>query len=387
MKKKYWIEKRNALIKRSEEIVNKAVEEQRDLTEDEVNELESNKKKCEEYKRNIELIDSIRSFEETTEERSDDEETDETRAMQEAAEERAFVDYVRGVVTNERSGELSPASGSAGKLIPKHIAQRIIKKVYDICPIVAKAQRYNVKGTIDLPYYDESTTKITVAYATEFTDLTSSNAAFTVITLSGYLAGALSKISKSLINNTEVDIVSFIVDDMAQAIARFMEKECLDPSNAAQKVSGLSTLTNSLTAASATDVTADEIVKLKDKVKDVFQQNAMWIMSTNTRTAVRLLKDGKGRYLFQDDVTAPFGGTILGKPVYVSDNMPDMAASKRAIFYGDPKALAVKVSEDINIEVLRELYAAQHAVGVVGYVEFDAKVQNQQAMSVLVMHA
>ena len=387
MKKKYWIEKRNALIKRSEEIVNKAVEEQRDLTEDEVNELESNKKKCEEYKRNIELIDSIRSFEETTEERSDDEETDETRAMQEAAEERAFVDYVRGVVTNERSGELSPASGSAGKLIPKHIAQRIIKKVYDICPIVAKAQRYNVKGTIDLPYYDESTTKITVAYATEFTDLTSSNAAFTVITLSGYLAGALSKISKSLINNTEVDIVSFIVDDMAQAIARFMEKECLDPSNAAQKVTGLSTLTNSLTAASATDVTADEIVKLKDKVKDVFQQNAMWIMSTNTRTAVRLLKDGKGRYLFQDDVTAPFGGTILGKPVYVSDNMPDMAASKRAIFYGDPKALAVKVSEDINIEVLRELYAAQHAVGVVGYVEFDAKVQNQQAMSVLVMHA
>lgn len=387
MKKKYWIEKRNALIKRSEEIVNKAVEEQRDLTEDEVNELESNKKKCEEYKRNIDLIDSIRSFEETTEERSDDEETDETRAMQEAAEERAFVDYVRGVVTNERSGELSPASGSAGKLIPKHIAQRIIKKVYDICPIVAKAQRYNVKGTIDLPYYDESTTKITVAYATEFTDLTSSNAAFTVITLSGYLAGALSKISKSLINNTEVDIVSFIVDDMAQAIARFMEKECLNPSNAAQKVTGLSTLTNSLTAASATDVTADEIVKLKDKVKDVFQQNAMWIMSTNTRTAVRLLKDGKGRYLFQDDVTAPFGGTILGKPVYVSDNMPDMAASKRAIFYGDPKALAVKVSEDINIEVLRELYAAQHAVGVVGYVEFDAKVQNQQAMSVLVMHA
>lgn len=386
MKKKYWIEKRNALIKRSEEIVNKAVEEQRDLTEDEVKELESNKEKCAEYKRNIELIDELRSFDETSEERSDDE-TDETRAVQEAAETCAFVDYVRDVVTNERSGELSPAVGSAGKLIPKHIAQRIIKKVYDICPIVARAQRFNVKGTIDLPYYDESTTKITVAYATEFTDLTSTNGSFATITLSGFLAGALSKISKSLINNTEVDIVSFIVDDMAQAIAMFMEKECLDPSNAAQKVSGLSTLTNSLTAAATNAVTADEIIKLKDKVKDAFQQNAIWIMSSDTRTAVRLLKDDNKRYLFQDDVNAPFGATILGKPVYVSDNMPDMAAGKRAIFYGDPKALAVKISEDINIEVLRELYAAQHAVGVVGYVEFDAKVQNQQAMSVLVMKA
>ncbi|MBR2274110.1 MAG: phage major capsid protein [Alphaproteobacteria bacterium] len=108
-------------------------------------------------------------------------------------------------------------------------------------------------------------------------------------------------------------------------------------------------------------------------------------MSPATRTALRLLKDDVGRYLLQDDITAPFGTTLLGKPVYVSDNMPDMAAGKTAIFYGDIKGLATKFSEDINIEVLREKYADEHAIGVISWFEFDAKVEDAQKIAKLVM--
>ena len=64
-----------------------------------------------------------------------------------------------------------------------------------------------------------------------------------------------------------------------------------------------------------------------------------------------------------------------------------MAASKTAVVYGDMSGLAVKVSEDINIEVLREKYATQHAVGVVGWIEIDAKIENQQKIAVLKMAA
>ena len=68
----------------------------------------------------------------------------------------------------------------------------------------------------------------------------------------------------------------------------------------------------------------------------------------------------------------PFGTSLLGKPVYVSDNMADIAAGKTVAYYGDMKGLAVKFSEDINIEVLREKYADEHAVGVIGWFEFDS---------------
>ena len=200
----------------------------------------------------------------------------------------------------------------------------------------------------------------------------------------------MTKISRSLINNSQFDIVAFVVNEMAYAIKRFIENELLNgtpgnPPSTPSKVLGLYGLTNYITAASQTVITADEVVQLHDRVKDEFQDNAMWIMSPATRTALRLLKATTGYYLLNDDVSSPFGTTLLGKPVYVSDNMPDMAAGKNAIFYGDFRGLATKFSEELSIEVLREKYADEHAIGVIGWFEFDSKVEDAQKIAKLVM--
>ena len=87
-------------------------------------------------------------------------------------------------------------------------------------------------------------------------------------------------------------------------------------------------------------------------------------MNSATRTALRLLKDGNGRYLMQDDITSPSVRLSWGKPVYVSDQMDGMEAGKTAIYYGDLSGLAVKLSEDASVQVLQERYADEHAIGV-----------------------
>lgn len=272
-----------------------------------------------------------------------------------------------------------------GAVIPETIAQKIIKKVYDICPVLAGSTKYNVKGNLTIPYYPADANDIEMAYATEFTDLTSDTGKFGSITMTGFLAGALVKISRSLINNSQFDIVSFVIDHMAYTYARWAEKELLVGTSG--KITGLSTATQKVTAASSTAVAADELIDLQDTVKDVFQAEAIWIMSNKTRTAIRKLKDSNGRYLLQDDINSPFGRTLLGKPVYVSDNMPEMAAGAKAIYYGDMSGLATKISEEFEIQVLREHYATQHAVGAVGWTEMDAKIENDQKLAVLEMKA
>lgn len=308
----------------------------------------------------------------------------EQRAEQEKTDEKAFANYLRGVVSEERAENLT--FGDNGAVVPTTIANRIIKKVYDISPILEKATKYNVKGTLEIPYYPESdATDITMAYATEFVELESSAGKFTNISLTGYLAGALTLVSRSLINNSQFDIVGFVVDHMAYNIHRWIENELLNGTTS--KIAGLSGVTQEVTAAAATAITADELIRLQDTVKDAFQGPAIWIMSSATRTALRLLKDDAGRYLLQDDITAPFGKVLLGKPVYVSDNMPDMAAGKTAIYYGDMSGLAVKMTEEMEIQVLREKYATQHADGVVAWVEMDAKVENAQKIAKLEMAA
>ena len=65
--------------------------------------------------------------------------------------------------------------------------------------------------------------------------------------------------------------------------------------------------------------------------------------------------------------------------------MPEIATGNVPIYYGDMRGLATKFSEDINIEVLRERYAAEHAYGVVGWFEFDSKVIDEQQIAKLVM--
>lgn len=389
MNQKELLEKKNDLITRAEETLNKAKSEERELTPDEMAELAEIKDNVKKIKDMLEMSDffsgeSNKQKEEINKgENNMEENREKSEKEQEAQEERAFVDYVRGLSNNLRANNLPMDTN--GHVVPKTIANRILTKVYDICPVLEKSSRYNIKGTLTLPYYDETTTHITVDYQSEFSDIDSNVGDFDSITLNGYLAGALVKISRSLINNSQFNITDFIVDQMAYSIKRFIERQLLVGS--VNKVTGLSTLSNSLTAGSASAITADEVVKLHDQIKDEFQSNAMWVMSPATRTALRLLKTNQGIYLLNDDVSSPFGTTLLGKPVYVSDNMPDIAASATTIYYGDMKGLATKFSEDISIEVLREHYAAQHAVGVVGWFEFDSKVENAQKIAKLVMAA
>ena len=373
--KKAESERQNDLIKRAEDIVNGAEAEKRELTDAEAQELAEIRDDVKAIKAKL---DAIKDLEDVVE--VDD--VKENACDTEEAEKRAFEAYIRGTV-NERADDVVLDKADNGAVIPVTIVNKIISKVYDICPILEKSTKYNIKGKAVIPYYDESSHAITVDYATEFVDLTSNVGSFTTIELEGFLAGALTLVSRSLINNSDFNLTDFVVDKMAYAIKRWIEKEFLNGTS--QKIAGLSGATQSITAQAQTAITADEIIRLHDLIKDDFQGNAIWIMSPATRTAIRSLKSSTGYYLLQDDISSPFGNTLLGKPVYVTDNMQDMGAGKTAIYYGDMSGLASKFSENMSIEVLREKYATQHAIAIVGWLEVDAKIQEQQKVAKLVM--
>ena len=397
--RKDLVEKKNDLMKKADEMLNKAKLEKRELTPDEMQELAEIRDDVMKIKKALGLekeFDDMRELEAKSDATPTEGERacgtdDKKRAVEEAekaaAEERAFEAYIRGKAMNNRDSDVNLTPANNGAVIPTTIANKIIEKVYNICPILEKSSKYNIKGKLDIPFYPASEeTTIDVAYHDEFEELVSTNGNFSKISLDGFLAGVLSKISRSLINNAAFDIVGFVVDRMAYAIKRFIEKELL--LGTAEKVEGLSGLTNAVTTAVADKITADEVIDLHDSIKDEYQNGAIWIMSPATRTYLRKLKSSTGYYLLNDDISTPFGTSILGKPVYVSDNMPDYTEDgKVAIYYGDMSGLATKFSEEINIEVLREKYATQHAIGIVGWFEFDSKVENEQKIAKLVMHA
>lgn len=369
------VEQRNNLLDEMDGLLKKVKEETRAFSDDESTRFEEIKTEIAKIDKTIKAEEEARSLDKKVPAKQAEERTEEE------AETRAFDNYIRGVV--EDRADVNLTVGANGAVIPSSIANKIIQKVYDISPIYQLATRYNVGGSLSIPYYDESAGTIEMAYADEFVELESTSGKFGSIELKGFLAGALSKVSKSLVNNSQFDLVSFVVGKMAESIAKWIENQLLN--GTPNKVTGLSTVSQTVTAASASVLTADELIDVQEEVPDVFQGSAIWIMNKETRKAIRKLKDGQGNYLLNKDATARWGYTLLGKDVYASDNMPGMEAGKTAIFYGDMSGLAVKLAENVSIEILREKYSTQHAIGVVGWIEIDSKVENAQKISKLVM--
>ena len=358
-----------------QEILSKEEKEQRALTNEEIEKFDNAEKE-------IKNIDETLQREEQKNKMENKLNEDLTLEQRESKE---FVNYVRGMLENR--SDVNLATGTNGAIIPKTIANKIIKKAFDMSTILTDATKYNTKGTLSIPVYTEtSNNKINMAYADEFVELESKIGNFASADLGNFLCGALVKVSKSLVANTDIDLENTIVNLVAEAVAKFEEKECLYGTDS--KVQGLRGVTKGITTASATAITGAELIKLKNSVKKQFRANAKWIMSNETLTAIETLTDQDGKFLFHEDMTGEHNGYLLGYPVEVSDNMNDIGASKVVIYFGDFSGLALKQRDDaLELNVLRERFATQHAIGVNAWLEFDAKVEDENKIAKLTMKA
>lgn len=366
-------EKRNEKVAEMENIVNTAKAENRAINETEATQFNNLKKEVDEIDNTISMTEIVNKM--------GVKKVEEKKEISVADMERKqFENAVRGFINQDQ-----PTTKTDGQvMIPTTIWDRIIDQVIEICPIFEAADRYNITGNLTLPKYDKDNSSIAMTYANEGTQAESGKVVISQITLTGYLSRCLAKISKSLINNTNFDIVGFVEAKMAQAIALFIEGELLHGTEG--KVEGLSGITEdmTITTESANAVTVDEFMDTQDAVIDNYQNNSFWIMNRATRNAIRKLKDKEGQYLLNKDVTAKWGYTLLGKDVYCSDAMDKIGAGKTIAFYGDFSGLAVKLSENANMQILNERYAEEHMTGILAFLEMDAKVADTQKISQLV---
>jgi len=377
-------EKRNALMEEMSALCNTSENEARSFTDEESARFDVISKEIDALDKQIERQNEARSFELKKPAGSPSEGA---KGSVEDEEYRSFGMYLRSQVTGDKALETraNMVYGDNGAVIPKTIVKKIIDKVVNISPLFSAATKYYIKGDITIPYVNTASGDITVAFASEFSSLTASAVKISSIELKGFLAAALVVVSRKLINNSQFDIVSFVVNRMAQKIAIFIENYLINGGTSATlggTASGLKqSVTQSVSITAGGSINGDYLIEVQDTVPDAFQAGAFWLMSPKTRTVIRKLKDGQGNYLLIKDFSSPTGYTLLGKPVYVSDNMTAFSqagAGDDFLYYGDFSGLAVKIAEDPNIQVLNEVYATQHATGFVLWMELDNTVEDPQ---------
>lgn len=378
---KALIEKRNALLIAMDAILNKAGTETRAMSADETTDYNTKKTEVEGLTATISAMQDAEKRAQNPAPTGGETETTEKK------EYRAFETFVRkGIAAAEYRADNDTEKADNTATIPTSIANKIVETVKELSPIYSRVTKITAKGTLSFPIWGkDGADDITCTYATEGTAPDTHSGAFTSISLTGFLFSAQAKISKSLINNSQFDIVAFVIRKIGEAVAEFYEKELIVGTSA--KMTGALSATSGVTAASATAITADELINLQAAIPTQYQSGCEWLMNPKTLTLIRQLKYTDGTYIVNRDFTKGFGWEILGKPVMISENMPEATAGLKAIVYGDFSAIWLKTSEAPTMQVLNELYAKEHKVGISLFGESDSDIVEPQKLRLLTMAA
>ena len=211
---------------------------------------------------------------------------------------------------------------------------------------------------------------------------------FTQITIGAHKLGTTIKVSEELLRDSVFDLEAYISREFARRIgAREEESFFLGDGNG--KPLGILADAGGaevgVTAASATSITADELMDLFHSLKTPYRSKAVWVMNDDTIKAVRKLKDSTGQYLWQSSIVADKPNTLLGRPVYTSAYMPTLASGAKAVAFGDFKYYWIADRQGRSFKRLNELYAQTGQIGFVGSQRVDGKLILPEAIKVLQM--
>jgi HK97 family phage major capsid protein len=144
------------------------------------------------------------------------------------------------------------------------------------------------------------------------------------------------------------------------------------------------------TAASTTAFTADEVIDLLHSVDPAYRASpkCRWQFNDTTLASIRKLKDGQGNYLWQmGDVRTGEPDRLLAHPYSVNQAMANIGLSAKPIIFGDHSRYVVRKVRGFTVITLRERYAENFQIGMVGFKRFDGELLNDQAVKHLVMAA
>ena len=230
----------------------------------------------------------------------------------------------------------------------------------------------------------------TAAWLEEEGAFTPSDDSFGQVQLDAHKVGTLIKVSEELLADSAFDLESYIRSEFIRRIGD-KEEEAFLVGNGTNKPTGILNATGGgqvgVTAASASTITADELIDLYYSLKAPYRKNAVWVLNDSTMKIIRKLKDGSGQYLWQPALKDGEANTILGRPYFTSPYAPAVAAGAKSVLFGDLNYYWIGDREGITFRRLNELYAGNGQVGFLASKRLDGKTVLPEAIKVLQQHA
>ena len=247
-------------------------------------------------------------------------------------------------LTDAEKRAYANASGTGAEVVPTQTANEIISKVKKLAPMLNEVTLLHVKGAVK--FVVESTNN-DAAIHTENAAITPAADTLTTVTLSGYEIVKLVQISDTVMTMSIAAFESWIVDMLAEAIARKVEDFFINGTGTSQPkgIDKANTwgATNSVTVGASASLTAANVQTLIGLLNAGYDRNAKFVMSKRTLfTDFMPLQDNSKNHIVTVQGNSYF---VYGYPVLLSDYVKEHEA-----FLGDFKKVCANLAEDINVK-------------------------------------
>lgn len=277
-------------------------------------------------------------------------------------------DGLRGLELDQKSMSTS-VNSDGGYLVDPQMSETIKSVLQSGASIRAVATVVNVEATS----YDVliDTSDLGAGWASE-TGATAETGTPTIdrITIPLHELSALPKASQRLLDDAAFDIEGWLAGRIAEKFAR-AEAAAFVNGDGVDKPTGFLTHTivdNDAWAWDALGYVAtgvdgalgngDAIIDLVYALGAEYRANGTFVMNSKTAGEVRKLKDGDGRFLWSDGLAAGEPARLLGYPVLIAEDMPDISSGSASIAFGD-FAAGYTVAERPDLRVLRDPFSAK----------------------------
>jgi HK97 family phage major capsid protein/HK97 family phage prohead protease len=289
-------------------------------------------------------------------------------------ERKAFVSYLRRGVERISPDEVKALtvsdSANGGYLAPSEFGNELIKLLNEYSPIRSYARVVSISAPEIV--YPRRVSGTAATWVDETGDRTESGMTFEQVKLTPFELATYTDVSNQLLEDNAYGLEGELIADYAESFGKteglaFVKGTGNGQPKGIMTATGIKEVKTGVAAAFPSTNPADVVIGMYHAIATSHAQNGAWLMNRNTLSVIRQWKDGTGRYLVLDPITAGGVLTLLGRPIVEMPDMDDIGAGKFPILFGDLSGY--RIIDRVGLSTLRDPYS----LATKGQVRFHAR--------------
>jgi len=193
-------------------------------------------------------------------------------------------------------------------------------------------------------------------------------------------------VSVELLQDSFINIAAYLGGALGTRIGRIQNTHFTTGNNTGQPNGVATAASLGKTAAATNAVTFDELIDLQHSVDIAYRgrPGVGFMMNDAIAAVIRKLKDSQNRYLWEMSTQVGQPDSLLGKPVYINNDMAStLATANRIVLFGDYKNYVIRDSGPVIFLRADELRVLNHQVVFLAFQRSDADLIDTTAVKYL----